>query len=184
MPDDELRRDGWEERRAFKLFLDKKLLEDARESEAKKRHRKRSIPTHEQVCTWYTQYLKRLYQWIQRILGEGIHAILRRDYPGATPTSDSDTKIDEYERCKVKFIFSVPTIWDENTSELFRTLVTKAGFGGRPNHSVKIGRNEAEAAAIYTLQNLNLWKYVGGHLISCDGGGGTSVSLLRSVAKL
>ena len=50
-----------------------------------------------------------------------------------------------------EFLFSVPTTW-KNPSMIAETerLIKRAGFGGDgPNHRVKIGLTEAEAAAVY-----------------------------------
>jgi hypothetical protein len=89
--------------------------------------------TEHDVERWYEDYVRKLYEHIERILS--------RELIG---TSWKDATIE--------YVFSVPTSWSGPTVENFKRIVKSAGFehASRPRHSIIIGLTEPEAVAVHT----------------------------------
>lgn len=115
--------------------------------------------TLEQAHTYFTDYMRYLY-----------HAIL----------DHFDHSYSSWRNIRLEFIFSVPTTW-KNAAVIAKIeeLIKLAGFGQRPNHVVKISLTEAEAAAVYVLNNKQV-SQKGDVFLVCDAGGGTTdVNILK-----
>lgn len=150
MPPEVRDRERWTERKYFKLMIDKEYYDptvEKHENALGGTGLDTQIPSYDKVCKWFQQYLTFLHDWIQRVLGEGI------------PSAPS-AKIPGFSNCEVIYLLSVPTTWDEKTIDQFKMIARAAGFGKRPLDSLEIGRNEAEAAALYTLCERNQWYQV------------------------
>lgn len=110
----------------FKLWLDKSHLKEVFPQD--------DGPSHDDVKRWFTDFLKRLYQHIERTFSQGPYA--------------------KKWQSKVDFVFSVPTTWKtQNVFKAYKKCILDAGFGSEKQHKFFIGLTEAEAAAIHTLKS-------------------------------
>ncbi|KAK5698365.1 hypothetical protein LTR17_023739 [Elasticomyces elasticus] len=148
-PDDESL-DYWTH---FKLYLDP-MYKDPDEN----------APTHTEARKWFGDYLRSLYKYISKHLGDTV----------ATHLGDM----------RVEFIFSIPTTWkNPSTHATIENLIKSAGFGSASNHRVEIMLTEAEAAAISASKQQMYRDEV---FLVCDAGGGTTdlnVLKVRSVGR-
>lgn len=118
----------------FKIYLD-----ETEYHKAAKLDPEAVPPTHAHVKTYYRDYLRKLYQHIKKVLSAELPAV-------------------GFEKESIEFIFSVPTTWSPGVAEDLRQLAREAGFdSGSPNHSVKIGLTEAEAAAVCSFSTQSGW---------------------------
>jgi hypothetical protein len=156
----------------FKTFLDPAQLERKQKTDPADAPRSMG-----EVKKWYEDYLRLLYRHIEFKLSSEL-----------SRTSWHDARIE--------FRFSVPTTWEPQTVQLFRSIAERAGFGQAPKHSTSIELTEAEAAAVHTsmeasgifgvcrclitlshhsrsvLSNLPKERDI---VLVCDAGGGTTV---------
>jgi hypothetical protein len=110
----------------------------------------------EDVEMWYEDYLRQMYEYLTRKLGE--------ELAGTT-----------WEEARIEFIFSVPTTWAPiPTVENFKRIVAKSGFGSHATHVVSIGLTEAEAAAVHVSTEAPGIFRENEILMVCDAGGGTT----------
>ncbi|EXJ73469.1 uncharacterized protein A1O5_03230 [Cladophialophora psammophila CBS 110553] len=135
----------------FKLYLDPDFKDPYE-----------GAPSVQEAQRWFTDYLSRLHQAVERHL--------------------RDT-IPRYDSKRVEFRFSVPTTW-KNPAMIAETkqLIHKAGFGRRSaRETVEVSLTEAEAAAVYASKQ----QYSSGDVfLVCDAGGGTSdVNILKVLAS-
>ena len=106
----------------FKLYLDPAYKDTRPEA-----------PTLAEARRWYQDYLR------------CVHDHIAQQFNASYPS---------WRRQRVEFIFSVPTTW-KSPAMIARTedLIQGAGFGtDGAQHRAKIGLTEAEAAAVYSLQ--------------------------------
>lgn len=109
-------------------------------------------PSRADAQKWFADYVRCIYEHTIGLLSASIPGFAKR---------------------RVEFIFSVPTTWTdvrmvEETRCLLETVINAAS----PMHRVAIGLTEAEAAAVYVLQQ----HYKKGDVVLiCDAGGGTTV---------
>ena len=140
----------------FKTYLD-----PARLALAQRKDPTGTPRSIEEVEKYYIDYLRFLYRHIE--------FKLTPDIQGAT-----------WQNAIIEFIFSVPTTWNPEIVERFRSIVQQAGFGGWPSHLVTIGLTEAEAAAVHTSIEASAIFRERDVLLVCDAGGGTTdLSVLR-----
>lgn len=115
----------------FKLWLDKSHLEEVFPETDSPSH---GGPSHDDVKRWFTDFLRRLYQHIERTFSHGPYA--------------------KKWESKVEFVFSVPTTWKtQNVFKAYKQCIQDAGFESRTQHTSSIGLTEAEAAAVHTLKS-------------------------------
>ncbi|KAK4982639.1 hypothetical protein LTR50_007651 [Elasticomyces elasticus] len=124
----------------FKLFLDphyKPTFEFA--------------PMRDEAQRWYSDYLRFLYSYIKRTLGESIAQFAFKN---------------------IEFVFSVPTTWkDEAMIADVQRLISDAGYGKPDNERFTVTLTEAEAAAVYAAKQQMQRDDV---FLVCDSGGGTT----------
>ncbi|RMJ17635.1 hypothetical protein CDV36_002689 [Fusarium kuroshium] len=113
--------------------------------------------TIDEVERWLTDYLRQLYGHIKNSL-EG--------------------RLPKWEAARIRFLFSYPTTWSEETVQRFKKVIQKAGFGRSDGpssgpHEIEVTLNEAEAAMAYSFAESKL-PNAGDHLMIADIGGGTS----------
>lgn len=147
-----------EHQQYFKLWLDKSHLQEVWAGA--------DAPTHNDVKRWFTDFLGKLYQHIERTFSQGLYA---KEW-----------------QSKVHFVFSVPTTWKtQNVFKTYKQCIQKAGFGsGGEQHSFFIGLTEAEAAAIHTLKSKARPIKNKEMILVCDAGGGTTdAALLEAVTS-
>ncbi|EON62947.1 hypothetical protein W97_02173 [Coniosporium apollinis CBS 100218] len=115
-----------------------------------------------EVQKWYEDYLRALYQHIEFKLSAELSGT-------------------NWQNARIEFLFSVPTTWTPHpTVENFRSIAQRAGFGRYPNHVLRIGLTEAEAAAVHTSTEASGIFRERDILLVCDAGGGTTdLSVLR-----
>lgn len=136
----------------WKLFLDEKVVKAAY------RNREPSF-VQEDVLSWYEDYFRELYSHIE--------------------THFVSTRPKRWES-GVQFVFSVPTTWEEDIIDRFKTCFTKAGFGQEPGHTAQVTLTEAQAAAVCTANEQSDEFEKGQHILICDAGGGTTdIALLQ-----
>jgi hypothetical protein len=142
----------------FKTFLDPKVLQQAQMKDPE--HSPRS---QADVDRWTQDYLCKLYQWVEYSLSPHLPA----DKPWAI--------------ANVEFLFSVPTTWEPHTTaKKFETIASHAGFGSCPQHTIRIGLTEAEAAAVHVSVEAPGIFEENQVLLVCDAGGGTTdLSVMR-----
>jgi hypothetical protein len=85
------------------------------------------------VERWYEDYLRKLYEHIERTLSRDLHGTSWKD-------------------ASIEFVFSVPTSWSGPTVENFRRILRRAGFedATKPRHAIIMGLTEPEAVAVHT----------------------------------
>ncbi|KAK2791110.1 hypothetical protein FQN52_005066 [Onygenales sp. PD_12] len=112
----------------FKLYLDDRRLHDAF-----KNHIWSAPGTSQDIDRFYLDFLQKLYEHIRVNI-------------------TNHFKLSDWRSTAIYFIFSVPTLWDEqSTGKKYKELVLRTGFGENcANHKVEFDLNEAEAAAVYT----------------------------------
>lgn len=136
----------------WKLFLDEKVVKAAYKD------RKPSF-TQEDVMGWYKDFLRELYNHIEA------HFV--------------DTRPKQWES-EVQFVFSVPTTWEEDIIDRFKTCFTEAGFGQKSGHTAQVTLTEAQAAAVCTANEQSDEFEKGQYILICDAGGGTTdIALLQ-----
>ncbi|RSM08393.1 hypothetical protein CDV31_008206 [Fusarium ambrosium] len=113
--------------------------------------------TIDEVERWLTDYLRQLYGHIKNSL-EG--------------------RLPKWEAARIRFLFSYPTTWSEETVQRFKKVIQQAGFGRSDGpssspHEIEVTLNEAEAAMAYSFAESKL-PNAGDHLMIADIGGGTS----------
>ncbi|KAF2672742.1 hypothetical protein BT63DRAFT_436614 [Microthyrium microscopicum] len=141
----------------FKVYLDEGLLHSlqARDPQI-------APASIDEVERWFRDYLSELYKHIEFKLSQEIPA------PKVWSTA------------LIEFIFSVPTTWQHNTVERFRSILVNAGFSNHPTHSIQVGLTEAEASAVATSVEAPGIFREGENLLVCDVGGGTTdLSVLK-----
>lgn len=130
-------------------------------------------PSHAEACKWYRDYLASIRDHtLQFLRNSFVH----------------------FERKRVEFVFSVPTVsnflpghmivtdmgktWrDPRLIREIEEQIEAAGFGGKPNERAQVTLTEAEAAAVYALRS---GMTEGETFVVCDAGGGTSdVNVLK-----
>ncbi|KAK7418607.1 hypothetical protein QQZ08_011191 [Neonectria magnoliae] len=113
-----------------------------------------------QVEQWLTDYFWQLYAHIKNSLETRL--------PLGT----------EWKAAKIRFLFSYPTNWGNETIRRFKRVIEEAGFGQSDGpssdpHKVEAALNEADAAMAYYFAESKL-PNDGDHLMIADIGGGTS----------
>lgn len=136
----------------WKLLLDEKVVKAAY------KNMKPSF-TQEDVVRWYEDFFRELYDHI------AAHFVNTRPKQWAS---------------EVHFVFSVPTTWEEDIIDRFKTCFTKAGFGKMPGHTALVTLTEAQAAAVCTANEQSDEFEKGQYILICDAGGGTTdIALLE-----
>ncbi|GME49469.1 hypothetical protein W97_02173 [Neofusicoccum parvum] len=154
----EQRAEGRDYKEWFKTCLDAERLE-----KEKSKGPNALFTSMEEVEKLYRDYLRELYQHIERQLGR---SIAEKGWSDAS----------------VEFLFSVPTTWDHRTCKRFEAITRAAGFGKHANHRVVTSLTEAEAAAVFTSTEEPGLFNTHDILLVCDAGGGTTdLSVLRVV---
>ncbi|KAK7422975.1 hypothetical protein QQX98_001265 [Neonectria punicea] len=113
-----------------------------------------------QVEKWLTDYFRQLYAHIKNSL---------------------ETRLPlgkEWKAAKIRFLFSYPTNWGDETIRRFKRVIEEAGFGQSDGpssgpHKVEAALDEAHAAMAYYFAESKL-PNDGDHLMIADIGGGTS----------
>jgi hypothetical protein len=146
----------------FKLYLDDNILEQDLANQRGRSRPEYQVGTREDVEGWYLDYLVALRKYLQSYIAHdlGLSTLASR---------------------KVRYLFSVPVMWDNAVVKRFERIAKEAGFGQERRHSVEISLTEAEAAAVYTVWSKRHWNSFDdyqlreGHvLLVCDSGGGTT----------
>jgi molecular chaperone DnaK (HSP70) len=138
----------------WKLFLDEKVVKAAYGN-------KEPTFTQKDVAGWYEDFLHELYKHIET------HFVNTRPKLWAS---------------EVQFVFSVPTTWEEDVIDRFKTCFTNAGFGPKPGHihTARVTLTEAQAAAVCTAYEQSEEFENGELILICDAGGGTTdIALLQ-----
>ena len=136
----------------WKLFLDEKVVKAAFGN-------KELLFTQKDVARWYEDFLRGLYNHVKAHFESTRPKLWRSD---------------------VQFVFSVPTTWEEDVIDRFKTCFTNAGFGKLPGHTAQVTLTEAQAAAVCTANEQNDEFEKGQLLLICDAGGGTTdIALLQ-----
>jgi len=108
-------------------------------------------PSHEEAVTWYKDYMKFLYDYLD--------SLFLRTIP-------------DWAQRNVEFLFSVPTTWTSpRLTEQLKSWLSAAGFSNIYNRRIKISQTEAEAAAVYAAKQS--FK-VGDIIMIADAGGATT----------
>ncbi|KAI1105671.1 hypothetical protein F4804DRAFT_117893 [Jackrogersella minutella] len=147
----------------FKIFLDRKTLEDA--------HRQgtgQAPASVREAQTLISDYLRELYAHVKS-------------------TVELHTGIGHvgWQEVAVEFIFSVPTTWkSQEIINAFKKCIADAGFGveGR-RHTAAVELTESEAAAVGTIKNSAVTFQTGDIFLSVDAGGGTTDLALMQVVE-
>ncbi|KAI0189579.1 hypothetical protein EV127DRAFT_496068 [Xylaria flabelliformis] len=102
-------------------------------------------------------FLKALYQYLKEALKDHL--------PDQT-----------WDQSKVKFLFSYPTTWDEETQARFSAEVKEAGYQAMEEQLSITSLDEAEASMMYFFESApeNTLPEPGEHVLMADVGGGTS----------
>jgi hypothetical protein len=141
---------------------------------------------------------REIVDWFKVYLDDGVLSMMRKHDPINTPKSAVEVErwFEDYlrELCMhiesrlsaelpvnktwassmVEFVFSVPTTWPPPTVERFRSIVSRAGYGKNPSHSITVGLTEAEAAAVSTSVDAPGMFRENDIVLVCDVGGGTT----------
>ncbi|KAL1629825.1 hypothetical protein SLS56_005221 [Neofusicoccum ribis] len=152
----EQRAEGRDYKEWFKTCLDAERLE-----KEKSKGPNALFTSMEEVEKLYRDYLRELYQHIERQLGR---SIAEKGWADAS----------------VEFLFSVPTTWDHRTCKRFEAITRAAGFGKHANHRVVTSLTEAEAAAVFTSTEEPGLFNTHDILLVCDAGGGTTSKTYRN----
>ncbi|KAI9777758.1 MAG: hypothetical protein M1839_008553 [Geoglossum umbratile] len=164
---------GMSRRELFKLSLDPAIFE--------RYTRAHSDQSLDDVRGWFKDFLTALHGHIVNHFENG----LKTKEGWIKQYFGEDFGRNEWKRCKVEYIFSVPTTWKQpSVIEDFRRIVEKAGFGkSEENRSLTIGPTEAVAAAVYTAKVAAHQYTAGDAILVCDAGGGTTdVSILKVIS--
>lgn len=87
-----------------------------------------------------------------------------------------------FENLQIKFVLTVPAIWDHRAQELTKEAAVKAGMMSRNNMKLELV-SEPEAAARFVFNN-HLSLKVGDAFVVCDAGGGTVDLISYQVEEL
>ncbi|KAI0857525.1 hypothetical protein F4860DRAFT_353276 [Xylaria cubensis] len=112
-------------------------------------------------------FLKALYQYLKEAL--------RDHLPDQT-----------WDQSKVKFLFSYPTTWDEETQARFSAVVKEAGYQAIEEQLSMTSLDEAEASMMYFFSSAreDTLPKPGEHVLMADVGGGTSDISIYEVSGL
>ncbi|KAI1456681.1 hypothetical protein F4805DRAFT_458470 [Annulohypoxylon moriforme] len=147
----------------FKIFLDKKTLEDA--------HRQAIGQAPASVLE------------AQRLTSD----FMREVYAHVKSTVELHTGISHvgWQELVVEFIFSVPTTWrSQAIINSFKECIASAGFGREGRyHTATVELTESEAAAVGTIKNSTIAFQPGDVFLSVDAGGGTTDLALMQVIE-
>ncbi|KAK6543446.1 hypothetical protein TWF694_000193 [Orbilia ellipsospora] len=134
------------------------------------------LPRNKSAVNVCTDYLRCLYSCLMEM-----H--LRKRLP------------DTLEVTPIRFIFTVPAIWDHKAQEMTRYAAIKAGFGSRDGDRLSLV-SEPEAAAMFVIQAMHDRSFRGTAIQSvssikineafviCDAGGGTVDLISYRVERL
>ncbi|KAF5639360.1 actin-like ATPase domain protein [Fusarium sp. NRRL 52700] len=91
-----------------------------------------------------------------------------------------------WDESKVKFLFSYPTTWDQETKERFSTAIEEAGYKKRGDQASLLSLDEAEASMLHYLNSASehALPKPGDYIIVADIGGGTSDVSINKVVDL
>jgi len=112
--------------REFKLYLDPSFRDDFDGS-----------PTHAEAVTYYQDYMKEIYRYIEDFFSRTVRNWHQRN---------------------VEYRFSIPTTWKSpRLTDQLKDWLAAAGFVNSHNRRVLVSQTEAEAAAVYAAKHYEVF---------------------------
>ncbi|KAF5586101.1 actin-like ATPase domain protein [Fusarium subglutinans] len=110
---------------------------------------------------------------------EALHKHLQQELKGMLPEQTWDES-------KVKFLFSYPTTWDQETKERFSTAIEEAGYKKWGDQASLLSLDEAEASMLHYLNSASEYTLPKreDYIMVADIGGGTSDVSINKVVDL